>query len=110
MCELETDVALRELVRDAAQSLARLDADRLEELALSCEELNRDLVPGRVEIPVRDPLGMERDMAALARVLEATRSNLAVMNRLRKLHARRTEYLAGGDAELKSAEVPDGHH
>lgn len=35
---------LKELVIEASRALARLDADRLEELALSCQALNRDLV------------------------------------------------------------------
>ena len=34
---------LKELVAEASRALARLDAARLEELALSCEALNRDL-------------------------------------------------------------------
>ncbi len=36
---------LKELVVEASRSLARLDADRLEELALSCQALNRDIAP-----------------------------------------------------------------
>ena len=36
---------LKELVVEASRALARLDADRLEELALSCQALNRDLAP-----------------------------------------------------------------
>jgi hypothetical protein len=35
---------LKELVVEASRALARLDADRLEELALSCQALNRELV------------------------------------------------------------------
>jgi hypothetical protein len=35
---------LKDLVIEASRALARLDADRLEELALSCQALNRDLV------------------------------------------------------------------
>jgi hypothetical protein len=35
---------LKELVVEASRALARLDADRLEEFALSCQALNRDLV------------------------------------------------------------------
>ena len=34
---------LKALVVEASLALARLDADRLEELALSCQALNRDL-------------------------------------------------------------------
>ena len=34
---------LKELVVEASRALARLDADRLEEMALSCQALNRVL-------------------------------------------------------------------
>jgi hypothetical protein len=46
MQELEAPAAnpeIKELVVEASRALARLDAPRLEELALSCEALNRDL-------------------------------------------------------------------
>jgi hypothetical protein len=86
---------LKELIMEASQSLARLDADRLEELALSCQALNRDLPPvgsgDRIDLAsqVREAAG---EMAVFARVLEATRANLNVMNRLRELRAGRLEY------------------
>jgi hypothetical protein len=99
---------LRELVAEAAQSLARLDADRLEDMVLSCEELNRSFESGQKEISIPDPRGTQRDMAALAQVLEATRSNLAVINRLRDLHARRTEYVVASNQDIENSEVSDG--
>ena len=85
---------LKQLVAEASQALARLDAARLEELALSCQALNRDLGSGtaartRLARQARDAAG---DMAVFSRVLEATRSNLNVMNRLRELRAGRLEY------------------
>ena len=86
---------LKELVVEASRALARLDAERLEELALSCQALNRELVPEgavrRAEMfnQAREAKG---DMAVFARVLEATRANLDVMNRLRELRAGRLEY------------------
>jgi aminopeptidase N len=86
---------LKELVVEASRALARLDADRLEELALSCQALNRDLAQqdgdGRAALAreAREAVG---DMAVLARVLEATRANLNVMNRLRDLRAGQLEY------------------
>jgi hypothetical protein len=89
---------LKELVVEASQALARLDADRLEELALSCQALNRDLADGdggacaALAVESREAAG---DMAVFARVLEATRANLNVMNRLRELRAGRLEYRAG---------------
>ena len=86
---------LKELVIEASRALARLDAGRLEEMALSCQALNRELA-------LRDPAARAmlacqareaaRDMAIFLRVLEATRANLSVMNRLRELREGRLEY------------------
>jgi cell division protein FtsB len=86
---------LIELVAEASRSLASLDAERLEELALSCQALNRDLAQADAE--TRALLASEAkeatsDMAVLAKVLEATRANLNVMNRLRELRGGRLEY------------------
>jgi hypothetical protein len=86
---------LKELVVDASRALARLDADRLEELALSCQALNRDL--GSAGAGERAALASQareaaREMAVFARVLEATRANLKVMNRLRELRGGLLEY------------------
>ena len=86
---------LKELVTEASQALARLDAPRLEELALSCQALNREAASFQAEEKrelsrqAREAAG---DMAVFARVLEATRANLRVMNRLRELRASRLEY------------------
>jgi hypothetical protein len=87
--------ALRDLVLQASRALARLDADRLEALAVSCQALNRDLdSPGSVErgsltSEVRDAVG---GIGALARVLDATRTNMLVMSRVRELQAELLEY------------------
>jgi hypothetical protein len=91
---------LKELVAEASQALSRLDADRLEELALSCQALNRDLVLGdrtNADQDTRKALAAEcreavGDMAVFSRVLDATRANLHVMNRLRELREGRLEY------------------
>lgn len=90
---------LKELVREASKALACLDAERLEELALSCQALNRDLAP--VTEQERKTLADQardasRDMAVFGRVLEATRANLQVMSRLRDLRLERQEF---GEAE-----------
>lgn len=86
---------LRQIVGEASQALARLDATRLEELAVSCKALTRTLNPQDPAVrkylveQTRETAG---DMAVLARVLEATRANLDVMQRLRELRAGRVEY------------------
>ncbi len=101
---------LKGLVAEASAALARLDAGRLEELAVSCQALNREWAAARL----RDRERMEREaraargeMAILARVLEATRSNLKVMRRLQEIREGRIEYSAGGTVAAWPA--GDGH-
>lgn len=98
---------LKVLVAEASQALARLDAPRLEELALSCKALNREAPPvstsdklsagdkltaSEREMLVREAREAVGEMAVFARVLEATRGNIRVMNRLRELRMGRLEY------------------
>jgi hypothetical protein len=99
--------ALRELVSQAARALAELDAGRLEELALSCQALNRDLNSGTLPIKEAERLAAEarearRDMAIFARVLEATRANVEVIERLRELRSGRVEYTLNDTAGRKA--------
>ena len=86
---------LKKLVAEASRALACLDADRLEELALSCQALNRDWTPDdaqqRAEL-ARQAREASGDMAVFSRVIEATSANLQVMNRLRDLRSGRLEY------------------
>ena len=86
---------LKELVVEASRSLAQLDAGRLEELALCCQALNRDLAEADLETRAALVAESEEavgDMAVFARVLDATRANLHVMSRLRELREGRLEY------------------
>jgi aminopeptidase N len=102
---------LKELVVEASQALARLDADRLEELALSCQALNRDLsgMDGDArKTLVPQAKAAARDMAVFARVLEATRSNLDVMNRLRERRLGQLEYRAGSGPLWRRTESGHG--
>jgi hypothetical protein len=104
---------LKELVVEASQALARLDAERLEELALSCQALNRDLAgmegdARRALLPqAKAAIG---DMAVFARVLEATRSNLDVMNRLRERRLGQLEYRADPAPEWRPTESGHGNN
>jgi hypothetical protein len=107
------DPELKQLVAEASRALATLDADRLEELALSCQALNRDLMPPgtpasaaerrRLASQAREATA---DMAVFSHVLDATRANLKVLNRLRELRAGRFGY---GDAEWTPTESRHGH-
>lgn len=102
---------LKELVVEASRSLARLDADRLEELALSCQALNRARTPLRTderEVLARQAHEAARDMKIYARVLDATRANLNVMNRLQELRANRLEYGKQQGLELVGKECAHG--
>ena len=107
---------LRQLVLEATLALSRLDADRLEELAISCQALNRDLA--FINNEERASLGRQprdecTEMVVFERVLDATRANLAVVNRVRESHAPRREYsipiTTGVDAWGRS-EWKDGHN
>jgi hypothetical protein len=98
---------LKELVVEASQALARLDADRLEELVLSCLALNRDLSPVKTEDLTRQGREATGDLAVFARVLEATRANLNVMNRLRQLRAERLDY---GEMQSRGWARKEGGH
>lgn len=108
---------LKDLVIEASQALARLDAERLEELALSCQALNRALVYEDAEAHAALALEAKEaagDMAVFARVLEATRANLNVMNRLRELRAGRLEYregrLAYGESQVQQWRRTESGH
>lgn len=86
---------LKELVAEASRALARLDADRLEELGVCCQALNRELKAGGLanqSALARQAHEATADMAVYARVLEVTRANLNVMHRLSELRAERLEY------------------
>jgi len=86
---------LKELVVEASRALAQLDAPRLEELALSCEALNRDLESMGADKKsdlARQAREAAPGMAVLGRVLAVTRANQNVMRRLREVRERRLEY------------------
>lgn len=87
---------LRDLVREASRALSLLDAGRLEELALSCMALNREIEladNARREEMALEAREAQGDMAVFGRLLEATRANLAVMARIRALRrGRQLEY------------------
>ncbi len=94
---------LKTLVAEAAQALAVLRVERLEELALACQALNRDSSTG-LEVHAA-----KQEMAALGRVLEATRSNVRVMEQIRLMHSNRLEYGIERRDESVPSEAIHGH-
>ena len=85
---------LRELVAEAASALARLDADRLEELALSCRMLCDHRNSGEAEERglYRQAQEASPDVAILGGLLDATRANLRVLKQLRSPRSGELEY------------------
>lgn len=86
---------IKEIVAEASRALALLDAGRLEELASSCEALNRDIHAAGAagQRALAEEAGEAvREMAVFSRVLTATWANVEVMNFLRELRVSRLEY------------------
>jgi hypothetical protein len=111
--ELHASPELKQLVREASLALARLDQARLEELALSCEALNRALAPadpGQRKEWARKARDASADMAVFSRVLDATRANLSVVNRLRELREGRLEYSEQQARGCLGPEASYGNH
>lgn len=87
--------ALRELVLEASRSLARLDAKRLDELAISCRALSRKLDTSRFgegHWLASEAGYATRELVALAHILDATRANMRVMRQLTKFQKELPEY------------------
>jgi hypothetical protein len=104
---------LRELVVEASRALATLDAPRLEELALCCQALNRDLESADAAtrgLLARQAREARADMAIFARVLEATQANLAVVNRIRALRAGRLVTYTELEARSPRKALPELSH
>jgi hypothetical protein len=105
---------LKTVVAEASQALAFLDSARLEELAKSCETLNRRLVLEHTDTDVRQDLAQQvheaqAGMAVFGMVLDATRANLSVMKRLREMRLGQLEYTAPqGAARWVRARAEDG--
>lgn len=86
---------LKEIVLEASRALAHLDADRLEELAVSCAVLNREQIHADSESRLRlarEASGSRQQTALLGCVLEATRANLRVLRQLSAMQDGKPEY------------------
>lgn len=76
---------LKDLLAEAARSLASLDANRLEELAECCVSLRcgfAAMKPGGWANVRRQSIVAAKEMTMFGRVLEATRANLKIIERL----------------------------
>ena len=87
--QLRPGAALREIVQQATAALVAMDAERLEELAKCCADLNREIESAgetaKVALTLREA---ENDVKLLGCVLYETRANLTVLSRLHALRLR----------------------
>jgi hypothetical protein len=94
------------LAVEAAGALARLDVDRLEEMAESCGALSQsaDMAElGRFETS-------RHEMRVFARILEATRANLSVLRRLNDFQLPAIEYSSTAEKDWAVTEMRHGNN
>jgi hypothetical protein len=90
--QLQPGRALREIVQQATAALIQMDAQRLEELARCCADLNRELHASAFPAKVAADLDISaHEIKLLGRVLFETRANLTVFTRLHTLRLREAE-------------------
>jgi hypothetical protein len=102
----------RELAAEAAQALAHLDADRLQELATSARALHqefRDSSPAQRLNQENQVRAASNDIALLGGVLAATHANLCVLRRAGRRVPAPLEYIQPG-SQTFSTEALCGHH
>jgi hypothetical protein len=92
--QLKPGVALREIVQQATAALISMDAERLEELARCCADLNREIEStGAAMVAGLVLREAENEVKLLGCVLYETRANLTVLSRLYALRLRETGVL-----------------
>ena len=102
----------RNLIVEAAGALARLEADRLEGMALSCEALSGGLIPAacaRNEAIALDASDLLHEMKVFAQILEATRANMNVILGLSESRSITIEYGCGSKKNWMVMETRNGH-
>lgn len=102
----ERDERLKQMLADASDAIAHLDAERLEEMALSCEALLAEtrLAGNPSDRTEADNWIATCEMAIFRRVIDATRSNMNVMHRLRGMRMTQLEYSHGEVRSCSSSE------
>jgi hypothetical protein len=97
----------RDLAIEAAGALARLDADRLEEMTEACVALNQCRDTTRLgQLEATDG----HEMRVFSRILEATRANLNVLRRLRESQSSTVEYGFETGTNVKFTEMRHGNN
>lgn len=91
---------MKDVVVEASRALANIDAERLEELALSCKALNREqknLSSDHRARFVSDVIDSRQELALLGSVLDATRANLRVLRHLQAMRVGLVGYAGPAD-------------
>lgn len=92
------NLRLKELIDEATRALSRLDAERLAELALSCEALNRGgEQPIECSLKPGEASQAASAMGVFSRVLGVTRANFEFIARLNRTEGERLEYRPGSE-------------
>ena len=92
--ELRPGVALKGIVQQATAALIAIDAQRLEELALCCADLNREWEQSSACAEAAGELrSAGGDLHLLGSVLGETRANLTVLLRLHTIRIRESLFL-----------------
>ena len=104
---------LKALVIDASRALARLDTERLQELACCCNALIHGLQTE--DLRFHSCLAWEaaqasKEMSVFARVLQGTRANLDVIERLHDARLGRLEYSAAPGERWPRVENGNGNN
>jgi len=87
-------VALKGIVQQATAALIAMDAERLEELALCCADLNREWDESDASMQTATELrGAGSELSLLKSILQETRANLTVLTRLHTIRLRETLFL-----------------
>jgi len=106
-------MTIEEIVLEASKALTSWDADRLEELALSCEALNSDLMlltpAGRAALAV-EAQRAHRHLTVLKRSVHFTRENLKVLKNLSAAHREQLEYSPGPLCDWETGEREHGNN
>ena len=90
--QLKPGIALHEIVQQATSALISMDAERLEELAKCCADLNREIESRGAAVAAGLALReAENEVKLLGCVLYETRANLTVLSRLYALRLRETD-------------------
>jgi len=101
--QLRPGVALREVVEQATAALICMDAERLEELARCCVDLNRAIEEnGETLEAANDLRSSQKDVWVLGRVLHETRANYIVLSRLFVLRLQDVDASDGKRSQLQA--------